>query len=112
MRRVLGAAAGGLTVAVVGVGVEIVCQTLGFWRYPFAPTRYGPPLMYPVIVLMFAMLALIGWRVIRRFGWRGEAVFLVVLGTVGTLRDYVVAQQTGLIVLTPGALTAAVDIAC
>src|SRR6516162_4226808 len=33
-RRVLGALTGGVAVAVVGFGVEFVCQALGFWRYP------------------------------------------------------------------------------
>jgi hypothetical protein len=32
--RVLGAAAGGVAVAVVGFGVELLCQALGFWHYP------------------------------------------------------------------------------
>ena len=112
-RRVLGAVAGGLAVAVVGVGVEAVCQALGFWRYPSDDTGYGPPLMYPVIVLMFAMLPLIGWRVVRRFGWRGEVTFLITVTVLGTIRDYLVAEQaTGLIVLAPGLATVLVDTVC
>jgi hypothetical protein len=46
-RRLVGALAGGGAVAVVGVGVELLCQSLGFWRYPSTDSRYGPPLMYP-----------------------------------------------------------------
>ena len=45
---------------------------MGFWRYPSDDTGYGPPLMYPVLVLMFAMLPLIGWRVVRRHPLTGE----------------------------------------
>ncbi len=112
-RRVLGAVAGGVAVAVVGVGVEVLCQALGFWRYPSDDTGHGPALMYPVIAVMWAMLALVGWRVTRRFGWRGQAVFLTAVAAVGTLRDYLVAQETmGLIALAPGALTVAVDVVC
>ena len=55
-RRVLGAAAGGGAVAVVGFGVELLCQALGFWHYPSDNTGRGPLLMYPVLVLMFAVL--------------------------------------------------------
>ena len=69
--------------------------------------------MYPLVVVMWAVLALLGWRVMRRFGWRGQAVFLIVVTVVGTLRDYLVAGQAlGFIVLTPGPLTVLVDAAC
>ena len=75
-RRVLGALAGGVAVAVAGFGVERLCQALGLWHYPSDDSGRGPLLMYPLLALVWAALALIGWRVVRRFGWRGEAVFL------------------------------------
>ena len=59
-RRVLGAFLGGLAVAVVGFAVEVVCQALGFWRYPSVDTGYGPLFMYPLLVLVWAVLSLIG----------------------------------------------------
>jgi hypothetical protein len=110
-RRFLGALAGGLTVAVVGVGVEVLFQTLGFWHYPSVDQRYGPVLMYPLIVLMWAGYALIGWRVMRRFGWHGETVFLVVVAVFGTLRDFVVAwQMPDVIALSPGIAIVLIDL--
>lgn len=112
-RRFLGALAGGLAVAVVGVGIEVLCQTLGFWHYPSAKHSYGPVLMYPVIVLMWTVLALLGWRVMRRFGWRGYAVFLTAVMVLGTFRDYFIAERAlGFIVLASGLLTVLVDAAC
>jgi hypothetical protein len=75
-QRVLGALAGGVAVAVVGLGVELVAQALGFWRYPSDGSGRGPLLLYPLLILVFAVLSLIGWRVMRRFGWRGELVVL------------------------------------
>ncbi len=55
--------------------------------------------MYPVLVVIFAFLALIGWVVTRRFGWRGMGVFLGALAVVGALRDYFLAGKLfGLIV--------------
>jgi hypothetical protein len=112
-RRVLGALAGGLAVAVVGFGVELVCQAVGLWHYPSDDTGRGPLLMYPLLVLIWAVLALIGWRVVRRFGWRGEVVFLTVVTLQGTLRDYFEAGQAlGMIALTPGLTTVLVDIVC
>ena len=82
-RRVLGALAGGVAVAVVGFGVEFVAQALGFWRYPSDESGRGPLLLYPLLILVFAVLSLIGWRVMRRFGWRGELVFLAVVAGAG-----------------------------
>jgi hypothetical protein len=111
-RRLAGALAGGIFVAVLGVGIEFLCQTLGFWRYPSIDAPYGPPLMYPIVVLMWTMLSLIGWRVTRRFGWRGQIVFLTALAIVGTLRDYRVAASTlHLIEFAPGIGTMLLDAA-
>jgi hypothetical protein len=110
-RRAFAALAGGGVVAVVGFGVEVLCQGLGLWHYPSDDTGHGPLAMYPVLVLMFAVLALLGWRTVRRFGWRGQVVFLTVVAAVGTVRDYQVADQAlGMIALTPGITTLLVDL--
>jgi hypothetical protein len=112
-RRVLGALAGGVAVAVLGFGVEMLCQSLRLWHYPSDDTGRGPLLMYPLLVLVWAVFALIGWRVMRRFGWRGEVVFLTLVALQGTLRDYFEAGQAlGVIVLAPGLTTVLVDIVC
>jgi len=112
-RRVLGALVGGVAVAAVGYGVELACQALGLWYYPSDDTGRGPLLMYPSLAFLWATLALIGWRVVRRFGWRGEVVFLAAVALLGTLRDYFVAGQAlGVIVLAPGATTVLVEIVC
>src|SRR5438270_12921341 len=74
-RRALAALAGRAGVAVVGFGVEVICQALGLWRYPSDDTGYGPLAMYPAIVLGFAFLSLLGWRIIRWCGWRVAAIF-------------------------------------
>ena len=47
----------------------------------------------------------------RRFGWRGEIVFLAVVAVLGTVRDYKIAEQaTGIIVFAPGITTVLVDL--
>jgi hypothetical protein len=59
---------------------------------------------------LFAFLALIGWSVSRRFGWRGAAIFLSTLAVVGTLRDYLVdAKLMHLIEFAPGAWLIIID---
>jgi hypothetical protein len=112
-RRVLGALAGGVAVAVAGFGVESLCQALGFWRYPSDDTGRGPLLIYPLLIVLWAVFSLIGWRVMWRFGWRGELAFLAVVAVQGVLRDYIEAGRVlGIIVLAPGITTVVVDIAC
>jgi hypothetical protein len=109
-RRVLGALAGGGAVALVGVGVEALAHAWGWWRYTSDDTPYGPLAIYALLVVAFAFLALIGWRVSRRFGSRGLAVFLGILAVVGTLRDYVISGSLmGLVVFAPGPVLAIID---
>jgi hypothetical protein len=112
-RRIAGALIGGVAVGVVGVGIETLAHTLGWWRYPSVETPYGPPLIYPIGILMFSAIALIGWRVTRRFGRRGQMVFLAGLSILGTLRDYGwAARLPQLIVFAPGIGTVIVDALC
>ena len=109
-RRVVGALAGGGVVALVGVGVEAWGHARGWWRYTADDTPYGPPAIYPLLVVAFAFLALIGWRVMRRFGGRGLAGFLGILAVVGTLRDYLIAGRLmGLVEFAPGVALAIID---
>src|SRR5262249_25113634 len=112
-RRFLGALAGGVGGAVVGVWGEGPFQTLGVLCFPSPRQPYGPLFMYSLIVLMSAADSLIGWRVMRRFGWRGQVVFVAALMVLGTLRDYLVAGQAlGFIALAPGIMTMIVDAVC
>lgn len=111
-RRFLGALAGGLAVAVVGVGIESLFHELGFWRYPSVEEPYGPLALYPLVVIVFTMLALIGWRIMRSFGWRGWIAFVATLATIGVIRDFLVADRIlGIIDLAPGIATILVDAA-
>jgi hypothetical protein len=100
-------------VAVVGCGVELLCQALGLWHYPSDDTVRAPLLLYPLLVRIWPVLALIGWRVMRRFGWRGEVVLLSLVTVPGTLRDYFEAGHAlRMIALAPGLKTVLVDIVC
>ena len=112
-KRIVGALGGGVAVAVVGPAIECLAHARGWWRYPFVDTAYGPPLIYPLVVVLFATFALVGWRVTRRFGWRGQALFLSAVTILGTLRDYrVAAWFPQFIEFGPGIGTVMVDAAC
>ena len=96
----------------VGIGIESLFHTLGFWRYPSVEEPYGPVALYPLVVVVFAILTLIGWRIMREFGWRGWITFLAILTTLGALRDFLVAEQVlGIIVFAPGIAPVLVDAA-
>jgi hypothetical protein len=94
-------------------GVDALARDLGWWRYPGVQTPYGRVLMYVAAGLWYgAGVALIGWRLRRRFGWRGLAAFLGVIGVLGPLRDYAGAALTGVIVFAPGIVPILADAAC
>src|SRR4029077_8745136 len=66
--------------------------------------------IYPLLVVAFAFLALIGWRATRRFGGRGLKVFLGILAVVVARRVYLIAGSLlGLIVFAPGVVLAIID---
>jgi hypothetical protein len=82
---------GGLAVVVVGLGIEASAHHFGWWRYPFEDRAIGPPLIYPAVWAAFTALALLGWRIARRFGPRGLLCALLLVSVAGTTRDYLVA---------------------
>lgn len=101
--RLLGALLGGGVLAGCNVLVDIAAHRLGWWRYPMVATSAGPGLFYVATGLWYgAGVALIGWRLIRRFGGRGLLGLLVAMAGYGPGRDYLGAAVSGAIVFGPG----------
>lgn len=112
-RRVLGALVGGVTVTLLIVGVDALAEKRGWWHYPNAGAPYELPLLYVAAALWYgAGVALIGWRLTRRFGWRGLAGLIGVAAIVGPARDYAAASITGVIVFSPGIAPVLLDALC
>ena len=86
-RRIAGALAGGAALGVVALGVIGVGQKAGWWRMVIIWEPF-PLILMLIGFTLCAFVFLITWRIVRRFGWRGLAVFLVVLAVIGPLRDY------------------------
>jgi hypothetical protein len=87
-RRVGGALAGGAVAGCWGLGAIVVGEAVGVWR-DFLPSTPGLwALFYLLLAVSLSPVYLITWRVARRFGLRGLAVCLVVVGVVGPPRDY------------------------
>ena len=70
------------------LGAIILCETLGWWQFTFTWTPFFTLLFCVNLVMAGTPIFLITWRLARRFGWRGLAVFLGALTLLGPFRDY------------------------
>jgi hypothetical protein len=112
-RRVAGAMAAGVTVGLFCFAVDILGNDSGWWRYTTVDTPYGPLWMYTLGGLWYgAGVALIGWRVTRRFGSRGLVAFIAFMAVYGPLRDYAGSAASGLFAMEPGIVPLLADAAC
>src|SRR4029077_2111566 len=90
-RRVVGAVVGGAAAGWWGLGAIGVGEDIGMWR-GFIPPTHGVWALFSLgLVVSLSPIYLITWRVARRFGWRGLAVCLIVVGVLGPPRDYMYA---------------------
>jgi len=86
-RRIAGAVAGAIATGVVCLFIVALGERMQWWHMVIA----WEPYFLTVMMIGFAACAflfLITWRIDRRFGWRGLAVFLVILAIIGPPRDY------------------------
>ncbi|HMF58201.1 MAG TPA: hypothetical protein VK619_17795 [Pyrinomonadaceae bacterium] len=90
-RRVVGALAGGAAVGLMALGAIKLCETLGWWKIPFASTPYFAFIFYVGVAITCSPIYLVTWRVARRFGWRGLAVCVAIVAIIGPPRDYLYA---------------------
>lgn len=102
-RRVMGAVAGGAAAGLWALGVIALCGDLGWWRVPMASTPIALPMFYLCLSITLMPIYPVTWRVARRFGWRGLAVFIGVVTIIGPPRDYFIAGMfPGWMVFAPG----------
>lgn len=90
-RRVMGALAGGAAAGGLGLGAIVLGEALGVWGVSLPSTPGVLVLFYLGLAISCSPIYLITWRVARRFGRRGLAVCLIVVGVIGPLRDYLFA---------------------
>src|SRR5689334_3833949 len=92
-RRIAGALCSVAVFTALSAPIDTLARHTGWWTYPSTSDPPHPPLpVYIGQALIFVgIFALIGWRVQRRFGARGVAVFAVVATLVGLARDFTVA---------------------
>jgi hypothetical protein len=90
-RRVVGALAGGAVAGCFGLGAIALVNRLGLWFVPIWTTWYFFVLFYVGLSISLMPIYLITWRLARRFGWRGLAVFICIVAVIGPPRDYLFA---------------------
>jgi hypothetical protein len=90
-RRVVGAFAGGAAVGCFGISAIVLGNALGLWRVPIFWTPYFLALFYLAFAISVTPIYLVTWRLARRFGWRGLAVFIGIVAIIGPPRDYLIA---------------------
>ena len=92
-RRVMGAMAGGAVAGLFGVGAIALCESLGWWWVPYASTPSFLALFYLGASISLMPIYPVTWRLARRFGWRGLAVFTGIVTIIGAPRDYFIAAM-------------------
>ena len=90
-RRIVGAFVGGAAVALMGMAAIVLGNVLGLWRVPIYWTPYFLTLFYLGFAISVTPIYLVTWRLARRFGWRGLAVFIGIVAIIGPPRDYLFA---------------------
>ena len=112
-RRLLGALVGGVAYAASHISWDTLASYAGWWRFPTGP--HAPLYFYIGSFIWGICTALIGWRVQRRFGLVGVALYVLGMGVLGAANDYVgmaVLNTTSLITFAPGIVPFLADILC
>ena len=98
----------GLVVGGVNMLGDLVANAFGLWHFPFTEAAVAPPYMYLNSVLFYGagIIGLLGWRIRRKWGWKGAIIFLLVFPFFALARDAsgsAIADTSGaLIIWGPG----------
>ena len=112
VRRVVGAFIGGAVAGLLGMGAISLGEAMGWWHIPFASTASFLPLFYVGLAISLTPIYLVTWRLARRFGWRGPAVFIGIVAVIGPPRDYLIAATfPKWMVFAPGVIPVLADAA-
>ncbi len=113
LRRNVGALATTLVVLILNVLWDVAAYKAHWWWYESGDRMFAPFALYLAQDLVWGgALALIGWRIQRRFGAQGLIVFLLLFSVTGGIRDSVEARVIRLLIFGPSPLVRLMDIIC
>jgi serine/threonine protein kinase len=98
MLRVAGALGGGLVMAIIRMLALRNAHAMGWWSTRFkndpdpVSVLFGPALLLGYTAAV-AMALLVGWRLGRRFGWKGQVVLLAWIAVWAPLRERLIYDQ-------------------
>jgi|GraSoi2013_115cm_1033766.scaffolds.fasta_scaffold17901_2 hypothetical protein len=102
-RRMMGALGGGVAAGLSLPLLLALAEAQGWWRCPFLNLPHAPLVTFLGFTVSYAPIALVAWRIERRFGWRGTACSLAAVCVLGPPRDYAIATRyPELMVFGPG----------
>ncbi len=115
LRRTASGLAGVIAFGVLQYAWDRLAAIAGWWSYPGYNTSASMPM--PLAIYLFSGLVyggfgLIGWRVARRYGWKGLLAFLAAWSLWGFIHDTVgssLFSSSQLMVLGPGVIPLLTD---
>ncbi len=90
LRRIASGLIGVLVFILIQYIWDRIAAIYGWWSYPGYATPSSLPMPVPIYLfsgLVYGGFGLIGWRIGRRFGWKGILVFLVAWSLWGFIHD-------------------------
>lgn len=91
--RVAASLLGGVVAAGFAFALDIAAFEFGWWSYG-KMELHAPVATYASTALWFgAGLGLVGWRMMRQWGGRGEALFFIGFPLLGLARDWLLAAS-------------------
>jgi hypothetical protein len=91
-RRLIASLAGGIVYTLANLARLKTAYAMGWWKTVFAETSdpysvFPVSILIPILVLSGAWALLLSWRILRRFGWGADALYVVAWATTTVIHS-------------------------
>jgi serine/threonine protein kinase len=104
LRRTLGALAAGFAFMLLFLVEEMLPASMGLRHFTWTAAPQPAGLIYTAIIPYGALIALLGWRITRKFGWLGQVALLLAAAIGGPARDHFYMLWVPGVAAVPGLL--------